>query len=592
MKPLSIALTVPLLAATLQAAPRSIDELRNVAVNFAATHSETIRNWSVADTTEMKELASPDSITTPYRLIHLKPTGWVIVSDDDVARPVLAYNLEANNTGSIPENFKAWMRGVSEQIQYAKEHYNDSPFKKEWNRMAMDPRKFLLQNRSHSRASDTAATGALKGPLLGITWNQGDPYNAKCPQDPNGPGGHVWAGCVATAMVQIMKYHNWPNKGRGRHSYQSDYGKLSANFGATKYRWNAMPSRGEVTSYNDAVATIMYHAGVAVDMDYSPNGSAASSRDADYALRTYFRYATRGMAYRDDMSAKEWDALLQKEINEHRPIYYRGDNGYSGHAFVCDGYDTRDTSNITYHFNWGWGGYYDGYYAIGDLTPGSHDFNSRNAVIYGIRPIGKIKIIAPAKLQASKITKNSAFLHWIDRSKNEQGFKIYLNGQLVKRVKANINHAKITHLVSGTNYVVQVRAYKGANESSPAVTRFKTRGKKPAIIPIRIGQKVHGTLTKKTLSTHQSGAYAKYYLLQLKQKKTVQIDESSSTFDTYLYLLKGKGKHGAILAADDDGGQGRNSRITITLQPGNYTIEATSYGAETTGNFTLSVTTP
>ena len=62
--------------------------------------------------------------------------------------------------------------------------------------------------------------------------------------------------------------------------------------------------------------------------------------------------------------------------------------------------------------------------------------------------------------------------------------------------------------------------------------------------------------------------------------------------DTYLYLLEGLGKSGETLHEHDDitpGGVDTNSELSLTLQPGEYTIEATTYYAEKSGDFELSI---
>ena len=72
-----------------------------------------------------------------------------------------------------------------------------------------------------------------------------------------------------------MRYWHWPEVGYGSNSYESNYGILSADFGSTYYDWNHMPdtlSNACTEEEIDAVATLMYHAGVSVDMNYGPNG--------------------------------------------------------------------------------------------------------------------------------------------------------------------------------------------------------------------------------------------------------------------------------------------------------------------------------
>lgn len=80
---------------------------------------------------------------------------------------------------------------------------------------------------------------------------------------------------------------------------------------------------------------------------------------------------------------------------------------------------------------------------------------------------------------------------------------------------------------------------------------------------------------------------SKQFSIKLEEGKTYQIDHVSGAFDAYLYLI---GPDGAVLAEDDDGGQGLNSRILHkAAKAGVYQIVATSLGGQGTGQFTLTV---
>jgi len=215
------------------------------------------------------------------------------------------------------------------------------------------------------------------GPLVQTTWDQKCYYNTLCPTDASGPCGHAVTGCVATAMAQIMKYWNYPATGTGSNSYtHPTYGTLSANFGSTIYRWNEMPAH--LTEENGAVATLMYHCGVAVNMYYSAWSSAAIlSPDA---LITYFGYSPSGRyEFREDYSDTEWTALMKAELNSLRPVLYRGSGEQGGHAFIVDGFEGEDF----FHINWGWGGGYDGYFYLGTI-----EFSQDQGAVTGIYPAG------------------------------------------------------------------------------------------------------------------------------------------------------------------------------------------------------------
>jgi hypothetical protein len=190
-------------------------------------------------------------------------------------------------------------------------------------------------------------------------------------------------------MAQVMKYWNHPVQGTGFHSYNHpNYGTLSANFGSTTYNWASMPNR--LTSTNTAIATLMYHCGVSVDMNYGVRESGAQTLDVANALKTYFGYVnTLSGVRRSNYSETQWINLLKTELNANRPVQYAGTGSGGGHSFVCDGYDNNDF----FHFNWGWAGRSDGYFNVNLLNPGAigtgggaGGFNASQRAIIGVQP--------------------------------------------------------------------------------------------------------------------------------------------------------------------------------------------------------------
>ncbi|HNX88445.1 MAG TPA: C10 family peptidase [Paludibacteraceae bacterium] len=298
-------------------------------------------------------------------------SGWIIVAGDNAVLPILAYSDEGSySIANQPPAFVEWMNAYKDEILYVKQNSinADITITNKWNQ--------LISNTINQSILLVSVS-----PLLSTTWAQDCYYNAQCPYDGSGDCNHALTGCVATAMAQILKYWEFPTTGIGSHSYtHSTYGTLSANFGTTTYNWGSMPNN--VTSTNSAVATLMYHCGVSVEMDYGPTASGATTSDVVDALIDYFGYQNSA-EYRCKVNytSTSWKNLLKQELDESRPIQYRG-SGSGGHSFVCDGYDNSDY----FHFNWGWSGSYNGYFAIGDLTPASQDFNTNNCAIVGIMP--------------------------------------------------------------------------------------------------------------------------------------------------------------------------------------------------------------
>lgn len=326
-------------------------------------------------------------------VVQMVPQGYVLVAADDVAIPILAYSLDnVFDISDIPPHVYGWLNQYAAEIRHCRkmgEQQNDL-VRKEWSKLQSDRME--------------KPTKAGVGPLVTTTWAQDPYYNIKCPYDRSN-GGYSVTGCVATAMAQIMKFWNHPEQGNGSHSYRlSGFGTISADFGATTYDWQNMPnalSQYSSTTQKNAVATLMFHCGVSVEMEYSAGASGSGAQiympyrgypAVNWALIDYFDYngSTIIGRYKSDYSDSQWKQYLKNDLDNGRPILYGGGDNESGHAFVCDGYN----SNGKFHFNWGWGGYYDGFYYIGSLTLGgggmgstsSYSFNQYNHAIFGIQP--------------------------------------------------------------------------------------------------------------------------------------------------------------------------------------------------------------
>ena len=343
--------------------------------------------------------------------------GWVLVAANDAMTPILAYSETGHiSTDDMPSNLKTWL-----------DQYNTITRRVEEDGVVASAD---AQNQWKALRKGTNQTTAkvIVGPLIQTTWNQTVPYNNLCP----GSGSDkAYTGCVATAMAQVMNYWQWPVQGTGSHTYQPQdpnsngqapsqrYGEQSADFGATTYDWENMKNSYSLYTETEAtaVATLMYHCGVAADMMY---GNAADGGSGTYvlnmcdwewedtdggcaqnALYTYFGYrkpigykrdglTAYGTIYYDEWSEDEWKTMLKNELDLLHPIIYSGGSGMSnGHSFVCDGYDDADY----FHFNWGWSGRYDGYFVVSNLVPGGTgagggkgDYTLDQDVLIGIVP--------------------------------------------------------------------------------------------------------------------------------------------------------------------------------------------------------------
>lgn len=300
--------------------------------------------------------------------------GFVIVSADDRAGQILGYADSGSfDYSTMPADAKNWMQGYADQIEY------------------------IRANNIEVTAAETTAYPAPVSPILaGVFWNQDSPYNDQCPV--YDISSRCATGCVATAMAQVMFANQWPVTGTGTKTYSPSIlggGTLSADFGSTTYEWEKMLPAYDSNSSKEsreAVAKLMLHCGIAVDMEYS-SSSGAASLPIPYAFYNYFNYDC-GVAYRQrsNYSSEEWQEVIINELDHNRPVVATGSSSAGGHCFVFDGYD----ADGLIHVNWGWGGMSNGYFRTSALMPSSQGiggadggFNYNQQIITGIqRPQG------------------------------------------------------------------------------------------------------------------------------------------------------------------------------------------------------------
>ena len=367
--------------------------------------------------------------------------GFVVVAADDRVKPILAYSTTGSfNPNDIADGFQFTLNSFSHEIQYIRTNnlQATADIKAEWKSVAETG--YINKERMNRD---------VVGPLCQTTWNQNWPYNSQCPEDEEGSGGRVYAGCVATAMGQVMKFWNWPAQGTGTHTYNPDgYEQQTANFGETEYHFELMPNDLDSLSTEEDyfyIAQFLHHCGIAVDMQYSGHGSGAYSFSVPVELQSYFDYTC------DDLETlsywgfniytiEQWIQMLKDGgLSEGMPLYYSGsdDNGAGGHAFVCDGYDENDY----FHFNWGWSGRDDAWCPIGALNTTKYAFNDANSFLGHIQPATPQYYQRPESITNFEIVENrdnSVTLNWtnpVDKLNGEplDDFDIYIyrNGELI-----------------------------------------------------------------------------------------------------------------------------------------------------------------
>jgi len=382
MKKIVLALSLILISLTGAAKHVDQDAAQRVAVNFWNAHRDA--GVSVIG-------LQPTLVATGYDAFYIFANsygGFVIVAADDRVQPILAYSFSSPVSSRLNPEVRYILGIYQQQIDWIRANVADIAADSQWTLYSTAP------------SGDPVPLTAV-APLLSTTWNQDEPYNDLCPYDDTAQM-RTYTGCVATAMAQVMKYYNHPLQGNGLHSFQhDDYGTLSANFGNTTYDWSHMPNAlTSVSSQQQitAVATLMYHVGVAMDMMYGTTGSGAYIENygsstlpcAENALSQNFRYQPVSCIYREDYTDLQWSSQLVDELDAARPILYAGEDSSTGHCFVVDGYNTNATQ---FHINWGWGGYYDGYFSMSNLTPDGSGIGASSTGSYNLNQRALIEII-------------------------------------------------------------------------------------------------------------------------------------------------------------------------------------------------------
>ena len=302
--------------------------------------------------------------------------GFVIVAGDDVASPVLGYSFtEEFPEGTLPPNVQGWLDGLREEINAAR-------------------RDGVLPEEAVTRAWQDTRSGEAVVDLETARWDQGAPYNKLCPLYRTA---QTYTGCTATALAIIMRYHQWPERGVGTlpaYVTTTNHLTIPALQLGHAYDWGNMPldyGRSYTQAQAQAVATLMRDCGYMLESDYGTddNGGTGAYVDAVLRVAEYMDYdKSIRCVMRDSYTSSEWYELMQDELDSSRPILYTGSSEEAGHAFVLDGY----TTNNYYSVNWGWSGYYNGYFLLSALDPegqgaggGSGSYNNGQVAVIGIQ---------------------------------------------------------------------------------------------------------------------------------------------------------------------------------------------------------------
>lgn len=386
------------------ASPVDVDKAEKIGLNYAKANIPSERN--VPNLT--LSYVFSDANETPSVYAFNTKNGFILISADDCARPVLGYSEAGNfNIDAIPGGLRDFIDNYVAQISFATANgiTASEEIAREWADVLKD-------------GTVEKYTKSSVEPFLTVHWNQDWPFNKFCPVDQWGPGGHVYAGCAAVSMAAIMRYWKYPATGTGTHSYVDDkYGTQTVNYGEATYNWDNMPAylySGSPADQVDEVAKLMYHCGVALDMDYGYDGSGTSSFYLPDAAKNYYSYASvTEYRDRDSYSTSEWKKMLKENLDENFPIAYSGHkaDGSGGHSFICCGYNENDF----FFFDFGWSGMSNGYFSIDALNVSGYHFSYNQTGVFDFIPKPIYEALTP-KITTLNVVPFNAYSYKADVS--------------------------------------------------------------------------------------------------------------------------------------------------------------------------------
>ena len=353
----------------------SRQEAINAAVN---TLNYQIGRQLLSETNVDTVLTNTSNGYTLLYEVRFRTGATVLLSGNKSCIPILGYILPEkgddstdgilNHYDELPDGLRYFVDMYAAQVEYCFQNEVPEAYKKEWNG---------LQQYDANKSGNTRSVA----PLISTKWGQSEAncgslnaYNYYAPGC--GTITHCMAGCVAVAMGQILKKWNYP---------QENYYKCHL------YDWSNMPN--ELRAPNNSnypqqkheIAQLLLDCGISVKMRYCKDTCTKSTSGAfSYLVPSAldsFNYKSSNLRCKSSYSDIAWVDSLKSDLDNGFPIYYDGDGPDGGHAFVCDGYD----NNNMFHFNWGWRGSFDGYYALTNLNP-SYNFTNNQCAVFHIQP--------------------------------------------------------------------------------------------------------------------------------------------------------------------------------------------------------------
>jgi hypothetical protein len=359
-----------------------------------------------------------------YYVVYLQPDGFVIVPADDEVEPIIAFAPTGTFDPSLDNPLGALVSyDLPNRIKTVRK-FHATPdkiqknLKTELQENTQKAQKYWKNLQTHSNSTDsldnnsadsldndsgeTAGSSTISdvrvAPLTQTTWNQGNVSGSPC-YNYYTPNNYI-CGCVATAMAQLMRYHQHPASGIGSHSYFIYIGdsivptlrSLRGGDGSGgSYNWSAMvltPNSTITTTQRQAIGNLCYDAGVSVGMRYKSDGSSADTYDAADRYKDPFQYSN-AIAIRYPSLGTELNRMLNPNLDAQNPCQLAIKGGDNNHSIICDGYG-YEGATLYHHLNMGWGGSSNAWYNL----PTINDYDTVKTCVYNVFTSGTGEIIS------------------------------------------------------------------------------------------------------------------------------------------------------------------------------------------------------
>ena len=327
-----------------------------------------------------------------YHVVPLEPQGFVIVAGDDQAEPVIAFSMAGRFEPSAGVPLADVLeRDLSRRFATAADRLRQrsvpSRIPRRWEQL--QEADDIPQPPSDPITNMTDLDDVRVPPLVASTWGQTTVgnyinglslYNYYTGPYEDGNSNNYPCGCVATSMVQLMRYHEHPTAS----PWYFNYGLMPL-----------VPKSTITLAQRQEIGRFCFAAAEAVDTQYGASGSSASLYDAAHELVDTFGFGQGIYGYNqgNNIGAAVLLQMINPNLDARLPVLLGLDGASGGHAVVCDGYG-YDAGTLYHHLNMGWSGLSDVWYALPDVDATYHEFNTVDVCVYNLFTSGTGQVVS------------------------------------------------------------------------------------------------------------------------------------------------------------------------------------------------------